>query len=190
MKTLAHAAVRIAAGLATLTILLFASAPDADAQRRDFMNEHEIEIVRDSQDIDLRIDVLVKMMDRRFAVLGMDNGGWKERPKDLEKWGETPTGSRLDLITDIRKLLVKAVDDLDVIAQRSDDALKQNQTEGKLFPKAVRKLDSAAQRYMAPLTKHVDTVTDEAERGQYLNIIELCEEIIEAAKKLPAETAK
>ncbi|HSI89414.1 MAG TPA: hypothetical protein VK918_10180 [Pyrinomonadaceae bacterium] len=190
MKTFAHTAARISAGLTTLAILVIASAAEADAQRRDFMSEAEIEIVRDSQDIDVRIDVLVRMMDRRFTLLGVDTGGWKERPKDLEKWGEPPTGSRLDLITDIRKLLVKAVDDLDVIAQRSDDALKQNQTEGKLFPKAVRTLDSAAQRYMVPLTKGIDTAANEAERGQYLNIIALCEEIIEAAKKLPADAAK
>ena len=186
----AHRTAGIAAGLSTLALLVFAFAADADAQRRDYMNDEEIEIIRDSQDIDLRIEALVKMMDRRFALLGIETGGWKERPKDLEKWGEPPAGSRLDLITDIRKLLVKSVDDLDVIAQRSDDALKQNQTEGKLFPKAVRSLDSAAQRYMIPLTKGIDTATDEAERGQYLNIIALCEEIIEAAKKLPAEAAK
>ena len=167
-----------------------AFADSAEAQPRDYMTDEEIEIVRDAQDIDLRIDALVKMMDRRFTLLGLETGGWRERPKDVEKWGPAPAGSRLELITDIRKLLVKAVDDLDVIAQRSGDSLKQNQTEGKLFPKAVRKLDEAAKRYVVPLKHGIDSVTNEAERGQYLNAMELCEDIIEAAKKLPAADAK
>ena len=47
------------------------------AQRRDFLTDEEIEIVRDAQDIDARIDVLVKMMDRRFGVLGINVNGWK-----------------------------------------------------------------------------------------------------------------
>jgi hypothetical protein len=190
MKNIARTAARSAACIIAFAIFFAFSAADADAQRRDYMNEQEIEIVRDSQEIDLRIDVLVKMMDRRFALLGIETGGWKERPKDLEKWGEPPTGSRLDLISDIRKLLVKAVDDLDVIAQRSDEALKQNKTEGKLFPKAVRYLDAAAQRYIIPLSNGIESTANEAERGQYLNIIQLCEEIIEAAKKLPPPAAK
>ena len=190
MKNIFRTAARSTACMVALALLFSFSAADADAQRRDYMNEQEIEIVRDSQEIDLRIDVLVKMMDRRFALLGIETGGWKERPKDLEKWGEPPTGSRLDLISDIRKLLVKAVDDLDVIAQRSDEALKQNQTEGKLFPKAVRYLDAAAQRYIVPLTNGIASTANEVERGQYLNIIQLCEEIIEAAKKLPPPAAK
>lgn len=171
-----------------VTAFLFISgfSTPAASQRRDYMNEEEIELVRDNQDIDLRIDVLVKMIDRRFTLLGIDVGGWKEREKDSEKWGAPPQGTRLELAADIRHLLVKAVDDLDVIAQRNSEALKQNKTEGKLFPKAVRSLETAARRYARPLADAADASATEYERGQFLNTLDLCEQIIEAAGRLEA----
>ena len=61
--------------LASAAVLCVLSST-GEAQRRDYMTEAEIEVVRDSQDIDLRIDTLTKMIDRRFAALGIDVQGW------------------------------------------------------------------------------------------------------------------
>lgn len=162
-----------------------ALCPNANAQPRDYMTDAEIEIVRDAQDIDVRIDVLVKMIDRRLTAMGIAAGGEEIRKRDVEKWGEAPTGTPIQLFTDIRKLIDKAIDDLDVIASRNADAVKQNKTEGTLFPKAVRSLDTACRRYIPLLNKSATATKDDRERGQILHTVEACEQIIEAAATLP-----
>lgn len=172
---------------ALLSLLVLALPFNADAQRRDYMTEEEIELVRDAQDIDLRMTVLTQMIDRRFTALGIEIGGWKQREKDLEKWGEAPAGSRTELFSDIRKLLEKAIDDLDVIAERNDDALKQNKTDGELFPVAVGILETAAKRYQPVLDAESEKAPDERQRGLILTSAEHCANIIEAAARIPAE---
>jgi hypothetical protein len=174
--------------LATFCVLTFGS--DAQAQRRDFMTEAEIEIVRDAQDIDQRIDVLTKMIDRRFAALKVDAGGWKPPSKETEKWGEEPAGTRLQLLTDVRRLLQKAVDDIDDVAEHDTNAQTQNKTTGKLFPKAVRGLAAAVGRYSPILQATLKSTTDEKERGAILDSIDLSDQILAAATKLPAEQKK
>jgi hypothetical protein len=163
---------------------------NAAAQRRDYMTEAEIELVRDAQNIDLRIDVLTKMIDRRFIVLGMDSGGAKAPAKASEKWGEPPAGTRIQLLTDIRYLLQKAIDDIDDVAEHNENTVTQNKVNGELFPKAVRSLSSAAVRYKGVLSPVVDKTKDEKEKGAMQSSIEMCEQIIDAAATLPPETKK
>ena len=124
--------------------IIFAGSISADAQHRDYMSDEEIELVRDAQDIDLRIDTLSTMIDRRFTALGIDAGGVKIKPKNADKWGAEPTGTPLQLFHDIRQLLQKAADDIDDIAGRNEISQAQNKMEGKLFPKAVRSLAASA----------------------------------------------
>ena len=181
---------RYVVSFAALAAVIIVIGGRAEAQRRDFMTEAEIELIRDNQDIDLRIDVLTKMIDRRFAALKLDVAGWKPPAKESDKWGEEPTGTRLQLLTDIRRLLQKAVDDVDDVSEHDANALTQNKTTGKLFPKAVRNLNVAANRYSPVLKSALKTSTDEMERGSILNSIDLCDQIIEAATKLPPETKK
>src|SRR5690349_14570565 len=82
--------------------LFFPLAADAQ-KRRDYLTEEEIELVRDAQEIDLRIMVLTKAIDRRFAVLN------NRTPKEKEEWGALPKGTRVELLIDIEKLLQKAI---------------------------------------------------------------------------------
>src|SRR5215203_6252926 len=91
-----------------VALCILAVASTSSAQRRDYMTEPEIELVRDNQDIDKRIQVLTRMIDRRFTALGVDVGGWKQAGKDEKLWGETPTGTPSNLMADIRQLLQKA----------------------------------------------------------------------------------
>jgi hypothetical protein len=130
------------------------------------------------------------MIDRRFSALGLDVGGWKESGKDSKLWGDRPTGSPSEPISDIRKLLQKAIDDVDDVAEHNENTLAQNKTTGKLFPKAVRSLASASQRYLGILKPIAAKTSDEKEKGIVLNTIELCEQVIEAAATLPPEKAK
>lgn len=171
-------------------VVIFAAASDSSAQRRDYMTEPEIELVREAQDIDRRIDVLTKMIDRRFTAAGIDSGGWKESAKESDRWGKVPEGTRLQFLNDIRQLLQKAVDDVDDVAQHDTNALTQNKMSGKLFPKAVRNLAAASQRYLVVLRPLAEKTKDEKEKGSILTSIELCDQIIEAAEKLPAEKPK
>lgn len=179
---------------AFVTILCFSD--NSFAQRRDFMTDEEIEIVRDSQFIDERIDVLIKMIDRRFAALGVEVGGWKQAEKESEKWGAIPKSSRLELFVDIKKLLQKAIDDIDNLAANPDTAPvrekgdKRAKTDHQLFPKAVRNLATAATRYLPPLNSELSRTAPEVEKGPILDSIEFCNQIIEAAGRLPAEAKK
>jgi hypothetical protein len=157
------------------------------AQRRDFLTDEEIELVRDNQDIDKRIDVLTKMIDRRFAAMGIEVGGWKDATKNSSSWGEMRTGTRTELLSDVRQLLQKAIDDIDDVAMHNENTLTQNKTEGLLFPKGVRTLAAAAARYLPKLRSTLETTKDDKERGLIIASIEHCEAIIEAAGKLPPD---
>ncbi|MGQ0543464.1 MAG: hypothetical protein ACT4O9_16735 [Blastocatellia bacterium] len=190
MKSFHKRSIRLVLVLSMSLVIFGASASYGSAQRRDYMTDAEIELVRDNQDVDLRITVLVRMIDRRFQVLGIEVGGWKPKPKELENWGEQPTGTRREIFTDIRHLVQKAVDDIDTIAERNEDALKQNKTDGELFPKAVRILAEAAKRYLPQLNAAATKTSDESEKGQILNAAELCEQIIASVVKLPPEPVK
>ncbi len=185
--------------LLTAVILTIGGASSASAQRRDFMTDEEIELVRDAQDIDLRIDVLTKMIDRRFAVLGIEAGGWKQPQKESETWGDAPKGSRIELLLDIKKLLQKAIDDIDNLSEhpnsapirdKSEQNEKQAKKDARRFPDAVRNLAAASKRYQTALKTAFDKTTEEKEKGPILASIEFCDQIIEAATKLPAETEK
>jgi hypothetical protein len=173
-----------------LAVFVLAITSTALAQKRDYLTDEEAELVRNNQDLDKRVDVLTKMIDRRFTALGVDAGGWKQSKKDDELWGGPRTGSRTEMLSDIRDLLQKAIDDIDDVAEHNDHALAQNKVSGLLFPKAVRTLAAAATRYLPVLKSTLDTTKDERDKGLILNSIESCEEIIESVGKLPPEPTK
>ncbi|HKP70621.1 MAG TPA: hypothetical protein VJV05_15145, partial [Pyrinomonadaceae bacterium] len=158
-------------------ILIVVVAVPAFAQKRDYMTEPEIELIRNNQDIDKRIDVLTKMIDRRFTALGVEVGGWKQSEKDNEKWGDIRSGTKTELLYDIKQLLQKAVDDVDDVALHNDNTLAQNKVGGELFPKGVRSLAAAANRYLEPLKATLTKTTDERDKGLILSSIESCEAI-------------
>lgn len=163
--------------------------------RRDYMTDSEVELVRDAQDIDSRIAVLTKMIDRRFAVLNVDVGGAKIPDKETDKWGPAPQGTRSEIIDDIRKLLDKAIDDIDDTAmhpnkyivdpKRSDKEKKKDEAR---FPNSVKDLAAAAKRYQPALRSLLDKTNDDKEKGLILSAIDSCDEIVAATTKLPAQT--
>lgn len=156
----------------------------ASAQRRDNLTEAEVELVREAQAIDARTEIFVKAIDRRFLALNNQTApDDKKSKKDSEKWGATPTGTRLELLTDIRKTLDAAISNI-------DDVAAHDRMDAKLFPKAVRALAEAARRYLPQLKSALDRAEDEKETGAILNSIEACEQIIEASAKIPKEVGK
>ena len=159
-------------------------AATANAQRRDHLNEMEVELVRDAQAIDARTEIFVKAIDRRLLALNNQTlPDDKKSKKDSEKWGELPTGTRLELFTDIKKILAEAIDNI-------DDVAAHEKMDEKLFPKAVRRLAEAANKYLPEFKASLNKTTDEKEKGTILSSIESCDQIIEASAKVPKEELK
>lgn len=179
--------------LSTFTFCL--AAATAHAQHRDFLTNAEIELVRDAQEIDLRIAVLVKAADRRFEVLKIDVSAPVVK-KNSELWGELPKGERLELLFDIKRLVQKAIDDIDNLSERPEAAIlpdpeiKNPKTLADLFPVAVRTLAAAATRYKPALQKELAATTDKMEQGVIMDIIDACDQITAAVPKLPAVVEK
>ena len=169
--------------LTALTVIVSTAA----AQRRDFVNDEEAELIREAQEIDMRMEVLTKFIDRRLAAAGIPGHTWSLPKKNAEKWGAEPTGTRTQLLSDVRNLLQKTIDDIDDIASRTSTAIEGNEVGGKLFPKAVRTLAAAATRYKPIFGAEVGKSPTNAERGLLLQSIEFCDQIIEASSKVPAE---
>lgn len=163
-----------------LTLLFPASAK---AQRRDYLTDEEIELVRDAQEIDLRIGVLTKAINRRFLVLTNDQTQSKQIEKDSDKWGELPKGSRTALLWDIDKILQKAIDDI-------DDVAEHKKMDEKLFPKAVHNLAESCQEFIPKLRTQYDQSKDDKEKGIITGAIDNCNQVIEASAKVPKEVPK
>jgi len=167
-----------------LILLLVASCSlsSVNAQRRDHLTEEEVELVRDAQQIDLRMKVFVKAIDRRFLALNNDPSQAKQIEKDSGVWGELPTGTRLQLLIDVQKLLDEAISKIDDVAAHD--------MKSEIFPKAVRILADGANRFLPQLKTQMERAADEKERGAIHNAVEFCNQIIEASGKVPKEEPK
>jgi hypothetical protein len=162
--------------------------------QRDYFTDEEVELIRDAQQIDQRMDVLIHAIDRRFSVLKVDVAGPNLNPKDKNKdnWGPLPTGTRMNMLSDIKQILQKAIDDIDSLAERPNSAYipmpdeKKPKHAEELFPNAVRKLAKAAERYRPALEKELDASKDAHEQGLISSSIEMCDEIVSSVTRLPA----
>ena len=176
--------------LASLLLVLVSGS--VSAQHRDFLTDSEIEIVRDAQQLDNRVNVLVKIMDRRFAALGIDPSTAAAGKKDKTDWGPEPIGTRTELLGDIKSILQKAIEDIDNVAERPDLMVtdvteRKPKTFKEVFPLAVKNLAAAAGRYKPLLQAEGAKTTDRIQTGIITNIIDLCDEIIASVAKLPAK---
>lgn len=177
-------------------IAVFVMLPSAAAAQRDYFTLEEIEMIREAQQLDNRITLLTKIIDRRFAALKNDAGGEPISAKEAEKWGVLPDASRRELLWDIRRILEKAIDDIDNLAERPDsmvidpDKDKKPKKYSDIFPKAVRILAKAAERYQPALRMELDKSENPAEKGSILASLEMCDQIIASVTKLPADVKK
>jgi hypothetical protein len=179
----------IQSALCAFAVLTFFGS--MSAQSRDYLTDKEIEIVRDAQQIDDRIDVLVHAIDRRLVAVGAQGSAPKKEKSDV--WGDPPAGTRIQLLNDIKRILQKAVDDIDNLAERPDSLVADETVSGRkpkgfseLFPKAVKKLAEAAARFQPILKTQLDSTKDNMEKGLLLDSIDRCDEIAAALIKLPA----
>ncbi len=167
----------------TLILALAFASATAAFQTREHLTPEEIELVKDAQILDKRIDVFIKAADRRMLVL---NGGAapaaKQLKKDSETWGELPTGTRAELIGDIARIFDEAITNIDDVSFRDE--------KNPLIPKALRNLAAAASRIVEQLRPAETQAKGDAEVSSFEQLTENAESILQAANKLPPPTEK
>jgi hypothetical protein len=171
--------------LAQLSLLIsccFAAAAHP-VQVRDHLTPKEIDLVKDARVLDKRIDVFIKAADRRLlAIKGVDSANSKEIKKDAEFWGDLPSGTRSELLGDIARILDEAITNIDDVSSRDE--------KNPALPKALRKLAAAASRIMDELKPLQTSATNPAEAGNFDQLMDNAETIVQAASKLPPEVAQ
>jgi hypothetical protein len=168
-----------------LTLLLTASFSllTVNAQKRDHLTSEEDMIIREAQEIDARMEVFVKVIDRRFLALTDSKAAEsKQAKKDFNKWGELRTGTNEELLFDIQKTLDETIRKIDDVAERDQ--------KNPLFPKAVHILADACRGFIPQLQAFKEKTAVVKEQMFISNSIENCSQIIEASAKVSKETPK
>ncbi len=160
-------------------LAIFGSTSSASSfQGREHLTPQEIDLVKDAQVLDKRIDIFIKAADRRMIALsGADAASAKQLKKDSELWGELPAGSRAELIGDIAGIFDEAITNIDDVSAHDE--------KNPLIAKALRKLATAATRIVEQLKPAETQAKGEAELNSFDKLTEYAESILQAVNKLP-----
>jgi hypothetical protein len=151
--------------------------------QRDHLTPQEVDLVKEAQILDKRIDVFIKAVERRMMVINNSaTANAKQLKKDSEKWGELPTGSRAELVTDIARILDEAITNIDDVSSRDE--------RNPLIPKSLRKLATAVNTIMGQLKPISADANSDVEIASFELLNEDARSILEAANKLPPEVEK
>src|SRR5688572_19859259 len=155
----------------------------AIAQKRDHLTAQEVDLVKEAQALDKRIEVFIKAAERRLMVInGSSTANAKQLKKEAERWGELPSGSRADLVADIAHILDEAITNIDDVSSRDE--------RNPLIPKSLRKLAQSVNSIMTQLKPLSAQAKSDAEVASFALLDEDAQSILEAANKLPAEVEK
>jgi hypothetical protein len=171
---------RLCAILATGVVFsgAFALSNSVCAQTRDHLTDEESELVRFYQELDKRMDVFLKAVDRRFAIInGTQLAPSKKLVKDEPDWGDPPKGTRAELLGDIAGILDEAITNIDDVNRRDE--------KNPLISRALRKLTTAANGYMNQLTALKSKLTTPDEVAALERVADNAKQIIEVGNKLP-----
>ena len=174
-NNLSRPAAALSAFAAALLLLL--PAP-ARAQRREHLTPQEIEIIRDTQELDKRTAAFVRAAERRLLALADPAAAAKRDEKDAAKWGEAK-GTRTQLLYDVAKILEEAVVNIDDVSERTP--------QSPLLKKSLHKLAGAVGGFMPQLTAMREAAGDAREREMVEKVIEQSQEILEAAARHPPD---
>ena len=168
----------------TLLIFCLASLVFAKAAtpQRDHLTPQEVDIVKEAQILDLRIEVFIKAAERRLLVLNGTQAPTpttKQSKKESELWGDLPTGTHAELIADIAGILDEAITNIDDVSSRDE--------RNPLIPKALRRLAQAVNNIMTQVEPLRTQAKSEAEVASLEMLNDNAHQILEAAKKLPPE---
>lgn len=151
----------------------------ASAQTRDHLTDAESELVRFHQELDKRIEVFIRAIDRRFAIIsGIEQPKTKKLAKGEPEWGDAPKGTRAELIDDIAGILDEAITNIDDVARRDE--------KNPLIARATRKLSAAATNYVSQLTALSKQTKNEDELSIIERALDNANQIIEVGSKMRA----
>jgi hypothetical protein len=162
---------------------IFLFAPSVSAQTRDFLTEQEAELVRFHQELDKRIEVFIKAIDRRFAIInGTAQPSSKKSEKDEPDWGDVPKGTRAQLLGDVAGILDAAIENIDGVSRRDE--------KNPLIPRSLRKLTAASRGYLNQLAALKNQAKDPDEIAALERAADNASQIIEAGSKLAPPSTK
>lgn len=174
---------RISILLLTFLAVLALCSVALGFQNREHLTAQEIDLIKDAQALDKRIDVFIKAADRRVLALnGPNASSAKQLQKDSELWGDLPAGTRAELIGDIARIFDEAITNIDDVSARDEN--------NPLIPKALRQLAGAASRIVEQLKPAGTQAKSDAELSSFDQLTENAESILQAANKLPPPVAK
>ncbi|HEY5074807.1 MAG TPA: hypothetical protein VII34_08935 [Pyrinomonadaceae bacterium] len=151
------------------------------AQTRDHLTDQETELVRFHQELDKRIEVFIKAIDRRFAIInGTAPPVVKKSVKDEPDWGEVPRGTHTELLGDIAGILDEAITNIDDVNHRDE--------KNPLISRSLRKLTSSAKGYLNQLAALKNQAKDPDEATAIDRVADNANQIIEVGSKLPPPT--
>jgi len=169
--------------LAFLFSLFVIFGSQASAFQRDHLTQQEVDLVKEAQILDKRIDVFIKAAERRLMVINNSSAAnAKQLKKDSERWGELPTGSRAELVSDIARILDEAITNIDDVSARDE--------RNPLIAKSLRKLAVAVNSILTQLKPISTEAKSDAEIASFEMLHEDAQSILEAANRLPAEVEK
>ena len=150
----------------------------ASAQKRDHLTDQETELVRFHQELDKRIEVFIRAMDRRFAIInGAKLPATKKLAKDEPEWGDVPKGTRTELLGDIAGILDEAITNIDDVSQHDE--------KNPMISRSLRKLTSSANGYLTQLAALKTQTTAPDETAAIERVADNANQIIEVGNKLP-----
>src|SRR5678815_4821874 len=156
-----------------LLLFLIAFCPSSAAQTRDHLTAQEVDLVKEAQLLDKRIEVFVKAAERRVMVInGTAAANAKQLKKDSELWGDLPTGSRAELVGDIARILDEAITNIDDVSARDE--------RNPLIAKALRRLAQAVNTTMAQLTPMATQAKSDGEIANFELLNENAKSIVDA----------
>lgn len=166
-----------------LTLVISVLLTNTALAQRDYLTPQEVDLVKEAQILDKRIDVFIRAAERRLIVInGSAAANAKQLKKESERWGELPTGSRAELVSDIARIIDAAIDNIDDVSMHDE--------RNPLIGKSLRKLSSSVNSIMTQLKPLSAQAKGEAEIASFEQLNEGVQSITEATAKLPPEVEK
>src|SRR6185503_19101092 len=165
-----------------VTLALVLCVVQAATPQRDHLTPQEVDLVKEAQILDKRIDVFIRAAERRLMVINNSAAAatnTKQLKKESERWGELPTGSRAELVGDIARIFDEAITNIDDVSARDE--------RNPLIAKSLRKQATAVNTIMGQLKPLSTEAKSDAEIANFELLHEDAQSILEAANKLPPE---
>ena len=168
-----------------LTLVVSLLLTNTALAQRDYLTPQEVDLIKEAQILDKRIDVFIRAAERRVLVLNGSAAAAanaKQLKKESERWGELPAGSRPELISDIARIVDAAIDNIDNVALQDE--------RSPLIGKSLRKLAASVTSIMDQLKPLSEQAKSESEIASFEQLNEGAKSIFEAVGKLPPEVEK